>query len=136
MLKSQFNRMYNALGFLLVIIAFAIQSWLSIFPIGDDVRLIWFDTGLILLLTGSVILATENINWLFNLYHRINYVIAIIGLVGLIVLLFFRVYLENILSLPTRMIVYSLILDLFWMFLLGLILPRFKTTAYTEINTN
>ncbi|TFG34134.1 hypothetical protein EU527_05030 [Candidatus Thorarchaeota archaeon] len=128
------DRMYNILGLLLVIIALIIQGWMSVFQIvTDDITYVhtsWFSVSIILLMTGSVQLATLNVNRIIAIYHRINYVIAMFGLVGLSVLLGFRVYLESLLF-PRTMVVYFLILDLFWIFFLGLLLKRFKTKANT-----
>ncbi len=132
--------MNNILGLLIVIVALGIQSWMSIFRIAtDDITLasnVLFSSSIILLITGSVQLATLNINRIFAIHHRINYAIAMIGFVGLSILLIFRVYLESLLF-PRTMIVYFLILDLFFIFLLGLfLLNRFKTKANTASATN
>lgn len=131
--------MNNALGLLLVIIALIIQSWMSIFQLATDdftyASIGWSNASTILLITGSVLLATTNINRLFAIYHRINYAIAIIGLVGLSMLLVFRGYLESFLF-PRTMIVSFLILNLFWIFLLGLILKGFKKAAVAASATN
>lgn len=132
------NRMNNILGLLLVIIALVIQSWMSIFQIVTDITdasIGWSSASIIPLTTGSVLLAATNVSRLFAIYHRINYAISMIGLVGLSILLVFRVYLESLLF-PRTTIVYFLILDLFFIFLLGLLLNRFKTTANTASTTN
>lgn len=130
--------MYNILGFLLVIIALGIQSWMSIVQTNPEsnANTGLFTVSLALLIPGSVLLAALNINRLFATYHRMNYAIALIGLVGLSMLLVFRGYLESLLLFPNIMIVYFLIFDLFWIFLLGLLLRRFQTTANIAITTN
>ncbi len=124
--------MNNIIGILLVIVALGIQSWMSIFQLATDgityTNIVWYDFGIILIITGSVLLANTNIDRLFAIYHRINYAASMIGLVGLSVLLVFRVYLESLLF-PRTMVVYFLILDFFWIFFLGLLLKRFKTKA-------
>ncbi len=130
--------MNNALGLLVVIIALIIQSWMTIFQIPTgitDVGYIWFSASLILLFPGSVLLATTNINRLFDIYHRINYAVALIGLIGMSMLIVFRGYLESLLF-PHVLIIYFLILDLFWIFMLGLLFGRFKTVANKAITAN
>ncbi len=131
--------MYNILGLLLVIVAFTIQSSLSLFQIferGTDAITGWFAVSIILLMPGSVLLSTLNINRLFAIYHRINYAVTLIGLIGMSTLLVFRGYLESLLLFPNIMIVYFLIIDLFWIFMLGLLLKHFKTTANKARTTN
>ena len=132
-------RLYNALGLLLVVISFLIQSWLSIFQLATmDITFAtttWFNISVILFITGSVLLADTNINWLYAIYHRINYVISMIGLAGLSILIVFLGYIENFLF-PSTTIVYLLILDFFWILFLGLLLNRFKTMANKGITTN
>jgi hypothetical protein len=131
--------MNNMLGLFLVLIGLIIQGWFSIFQLATDgityTNIVWYDVGIILIITGSVLLATLNIYWIFAIHHRINYAIAMIGIVGLSILLIFRVYLESLLF-PRIMIVNFLILDLFWIFLLGLLLKRFQTKANTAGATN
>ncbi len=130
------DRMYNILGLLLVITALIFQSWMSIFQIDPDASANWFAASIILLSTGSVLLASVNVNRLFAMYHRVNYAIALIGLVGMSILIVFRGYLETLLLIPNIMIVYFLIIDLFWIFMLGLLLNRFKTAANTASTAN
>ncbi len=130
--------MNNALGFLVVIIALAIQGWMTIFQIPvsiNDVGYIWYSASLILLFPGSVLLATTNIIRLFEIYHRINYVVALIGLIGASTLLVFRGFFASFLF-PYVLIIYFLILDLFWIFMLGLLFGRFKTVANKAITAN
>jgi len=131
--------MNNILGLFLVLTALIIQGWMSIFQLATDgstfTNIVWYDVGIILIITGSVLLANTNIDRLFAIYHRINYAVSMIGLVGLSVLLVFRVYLESLLF-PRTMVVYFLILDFFWIFFLGLLLRRFKTKANTTSATN
>jgi len=126
------DRMTNILGLFLVITALIIQGWMSIFQLATDdityVYTFWFDVGIILLITGSVMLATLNINRIFAIHHRINYVIIMTGLVGLSILLIFSNYLGSLLF-PRTMIITYLILDLFWIFMLGLILKRLHTKS-------
>ncbi len=134
------NRMNNIIGLLLVIVALGIQSWMSIFHLAtddfNDARMIWYYVALILLFPGSVLLATTNINRLFAIYHRINYAIAMIGFIGLSILLVFRTDLESLLF-PRTMIVYIMILDLLWIFFLGLLLKGFmKKLGNTASPTN
>ncbi|MHA1614531.1 MAG: hypothetical protein ACTSYJ_06765, partial [Candidatus Thorarchaeota archaeon] len=133
------DRMNNILGILTVIIALGIQGWISIFRIAtDDITLLsqtWYFVGIVLFITGSALLAETNINQLFAIYHRINYAIAMIGLVGLSIPLVFLGYLESLLF-PRPTVVYLLILDFSWIFFLGLLLKRFKTKANTTSATN
>ena len=132
------NRMNNISGLLGVIVALIIQSWFSIIDVTVDltsINTLLFSFSLVLLIAGSVLLATTNISRIFAIYHRINYAIAIIGLVGLSILLVFRVYLE-ILLFPRTMIIYFLILNFLWIFFLGLLLKGFKKKANTENATN
>ena len=128
------DRMNNILGLFLVLTALIIQGWFSIFQLAtddfNDARMIWYYVGLILLFPGSVLLATTNINRLFAIYHRINYAIAMIGFIGLSILLVFRTDLESLLF-PRTLIVYVMILDLSWIFFLGLLLKGFKKKANT-----
>jgi len=132
------DRMSNILGLLLVIIAIIIQSWASFFQLEFqyDASVVFSQSSIVILITGSVLLATLNINRIFAIYHRINYVIAMIGLVGLSMLLVFGGYLQSLLVFPNILIVYFLILDFFWVFFLGLLLKRFQTKANTAITTN
>ncbi|MFW9888980.1 MAG: hypothetical protein ACFFER_12405 [Candidatus Thorarchaeota archaeon] len=132
------NRIHDALGILLVIIALVIQIWMSIFQIDSDTAasILLFQSSIILLITGSVQLATLNVNRLFAIYHRIDYATALIGLVGFSILLVFREYLESLLSYPNRMILYFLILDFLWILFLGMLLKRFKTISNKDITTN
>ena len=127
--------MNNILGLLIVIVALGIQGWMSIFRIAtDDITFastVWYNVGTVLFITGSVLLADTNIAQLFAFYHRINYAIAMIGLVGLGILLVFFGYLESLLF-PRQTVVYILILDFFWIFFLGLLLKRFQTKANTK----
>ena len=131
--------MNNILGLFLVLTALIIQGWFSIFQLAtddfNDARMIWYYVGLILLFPGSVLLATTNINRLFAIYHRINYAIAMIGFIGLSILLVFRTDLESLLF-PRTLIVYVMILDLIWIFFLGLLLKGFKKQANTASATN
>ena len=131
--------MNNILGLFIVLTALIIQGWMSIFQLATDgityTYIVWHNVGIILLITGSVLLATLNINRIFAIYHRINYAVSMIGLVGLSILLFFMGYLESLLF-PRQTIVYILILDFFWIFLLGLLLKRFQTKANTASATN
>lgn len=130
------DRMGNILGLLLVIIAIIIQSWSSIFQLEFqfDAGVLLSQSSIVLLITGSVLLATLNINRIFAIFPRINYVIAMIGLVGLSMLLVFRGYLESLLLFPHILIVYFLILDFFWIFFLGLLLKRFQTKVTPRIS--
>jgi hypothetical protein len=135
---EQSNRMNNISGLLGVIVALIIQSWFSIIDVTDgitSVNTLLFSFSLVLLITGSVLLATTNISRLFAIYHRINYAIAMIGLVGLCIFLVFGGYLESILF-PRPMVVYVLIQDFLWIFFLGLLLKRFQTTANKRITQN
>ena len=131
--------MTNILGLFLVLTALIIQGWFSIFQLATDgitfTNYVWNNVGTILLITGSVMLATLNINRIFAIHHRLNYVIVMIGLVGLSILLIFSNYLVSLLF-PRTMIISFLILDFFWIFLLGLILKRFQTKANTASATN
>jgi hypothetical protein len=137
-IMEQSNRMNNISGLLGVIVALIIQSWFSIIDVTDgitSVNTLLFSFSLVLLITGSVLLATTNISRLFAIYHRINYAIAMIGLVGLCIFLVFGGYLESILF-PRPMVVYVLIQDFLWIFFLGLLLKRFQTTANKRITQN
>ncbi len=130
-------RFYNTLGLLLIIIGLGSQIWMSFFQtehlsINDGLFMI----SLILLMPGSVWIVSENINRLFTMYHRINYATALIGLVGLSVLIVFRRYLESLLPFPNVLIVYFLIFDMSWVFLLGLLLGVFKRTMNRVKVTN
>ena len=132
------NRMNNISGLLGVIVALIIQSWFSTIDVTDgitSVNTLLFSFSFVLLITGSVLLATTNISRLFAIYHRINYAIAVIGLVGLSIFLVFGGYLESILF-PRPMVVYVFIQNFFWIFCLGLLLKRFQTKADTTIITN
>ena len=132
------NRMNNISGLLGVIVALIIQSWFSIIDVTVDltsINTLLFSFSFVLLITGSVLLATTNISRLFAIYHRINYAIAMIGLVGLSIFLVFGGYLESILF-PRPMVVFVLIWNFFWIFCLGLLLKRFQTKADTAITTN
>ena len=132
------NRMNNISGLLGVIVALIIQSWFSIIDVTVDltsINTLLFSFSLVLLIAGSVLLATTNISRLFAIYHRINYAIAMIGLVGLSIFLVFGGYLESILF-PRPMVVFVLIWNFFWIFCLGLLLKRFQTKADTAITTN
>jgi len=133
------DRMTNILGLFLVMTALIIQGWMSIFQLAtDDITYaytFWFDVGLILLVTGGAMLATLNINRIFAIHHRINYVIIMTGLVGLSILLIFSNYLGSLLF-PRTLIITFLILDFFWIFLLGLILKRLQTKSNTTSATN
>ena len=132
------NRINNISGLLGVIVALIIQSWFSTIDVTDgitSVNTLLFSFSLVLLIAGSVLLATTNISRLFAIYHRINYAIAVIGLVGLSIFLVFGGYLESILF-PRPMVVYVFIQNFFWIFCLGLLLKRFQTKADTTIITN
>ena len=130
-------RFYNTLGLLLIIIGLGSQIWFSFFQtehlsINDGLFMI----SLILPMTGSVWIGSANINRLFAMYHRINYATALIGIVGLSMLIVFRGYLENLLPFPNVLIVYFLIVDMSWVFLLGLLLGLFKRTMNRVKVTN
>ena len=130
-------RFYNTLGLLLIIIGLGSQIWMSFFQtehlsINDGL----FVISLILLMPGSVWIVSANINRLFTMYHRINYATALIGLVVLSTLIVFRGYLESLLPFPNVLIVYFLIFDMFWVFLLGLLLGVFKRTMNRVKVTN
>ena len=132
------DRMNNISGLLGIIIALIIQSWFSISDVTDGITSIdtlLFSFSFVLLITGSVLLATTNIDGLFAIYHRINYAIAMIGLVGLGILLVFGGHLESILF-PRPMVVYVLIQNFFWIFCFGLLLKRFQTKSNTASATN
>ena len=126
----------NRIGLLLVIVALGIQSWMSIFlDVTSDTfynaYTVLFSLSTILFITGSVLLATTNVTRLFAIYHRINYAIAVISLVGLSILLVFRTDFESLLF-PRLTGIYFLIFDFLWIFVLGLILlKRFQKTANT-----
>jgi hypothetical protein len=132
------DRMYKILGLLLVMTGFVLQIWRSIFQtepltIANEVL---FPISLFLLFPGSVMLATASADRLFAKYHWPNCAIALTGLVGMIMLIVFRGQLESLLSFPNTLIVYFLIIDFFWIFMLGLIIGRFKTTTNEGKSTN
>ena len=132
--------MNNILGLFIVLTALIIQGWMSIFHLAtDDITYVFnvcISASTILFITGIVYFADKYVNRIFAVYSRINYVIAFISLVGLSILLVFRGYFENLLF-PRTAIIYFLILDLFFIFLLGLfLLNRFKTKANTTSATN
>lgn len=131
--------MYNALGLLLVVISLLIQSWMSVFQLATiDITFVsttLFLAGIVLFITGSILLVDANIDRLFALYHRINYAISMIGLAGLSILLVFIDLLES-LFFPRTAVVYFLILDFFWILSLGLLLNRLKTMANRGIATS
>jgi len=122
------NRM-NITALSLILVTLIIQSWLSIFSLAtDDISIVTmglFSTSVILFITGSVLFASANVQSLYTIHPRFNYIFSIIGLVGSGLLLVFRISLENLLF-PRTMVIYCLIIDLFWIFLLGLLLNRFR----------
>jgi hypothetical protein len=122
----------NLAAIFMILVALLIQGWLSIFQLAtDDITIVYtglLDVSLIILIPASVFLVSSNINWLFSIHHRINYVIAIPSLVGFCLFIIFRVSLENLLF-PRTMILYLLILDFLWTFFLGLLMNRFRKTA-------
>ncbi len=135
---EQSNRLNNIGGLFGVIVALIIQSWFSIIDVTDgitSVNTLLFSFSFVLLITGSVLLATTNISRLFAIYHRINYAFAMIGLVGLCTFLVFGGYLESILF-PRPMVVYVLIQNFFWIFCFGLLLKRLQIKANTASTTN
>jgi hypothetical protein len=136
---KQSLKLYTTLGLLLVIIGIIIQGWISIFQLATDsityTNIVWYDIGIILVITGSVLFTDMNINRLFAIYHRIDYAVSMTGLVGLGILLLSFGYLESLLF-PRTMVVYFLILDFFWIFFLGLLLTRFKIKANTKSTTS
>jgi len=120
----------NIAALSLVLLALVVQSWLSIFSLATDdismLPLVLFSTSLILLFPGSVLFASVNVQSLYAINPRINYIISIIGLVGSGLLLVLRISLESFLF-PRTMVIYCLIIDFFWVFLLGLLLNRFRS---------
>lgn len=119
----------NITALSLVLLTLIIQSWLSIFSLATDdismLPIVLFSTSLILLFPGSVLFTSANVQSLYTIHPRINYIFSIIGIVGSGLLLVFRIPLENILF-PTTMVLYCLIIDFFWIFILGLLLNRFR----------
>jgi len=121
----------NITAFSLVLLALIIQSWLSIFSLAtDDISVLpmgLFSASVVLFISGSVIFASANVQSLYTIHPRINYIFSIIGLVGSGLLLVFVIPLESLLF-PRTMVIYCLIIDFFWIFLLGLLLNRFRAT--------
>ena len=128
------NKMDLAAIFM-ILVAVLIQGWLSIVRLATDnitsVSLFMFSASIVLLITGTVLYVSSNIHSLFATYHRINYLFSIVSLVGLILLVIFRISLENLLF-PKTMIIYFLIIDLFWMLFLGLLLDNFRKASTTN----
>ncbi len=119
----------NIIALSLVVITLIIQTWLSIFTLAtDDISFVTmglFSASIVLFITGSVLFASANVQSLYTIHPRINYIFSIIGLAGSGFLLVFRISLESLLF-PRTQVIYCLIIDFFWVFMLGLLLNRVR----------
>ncbi len=129
------STLYKALGAFLVIAAIVIQSCVSISGayFGFEANVYWYISSLILLFAGSVMLVSAYSSRLFAFNPKSNYAIMLIGFVGMIVLFVVGGYLGDLLP---EMAQTTLMLDMFWTFLLGLISKGFLTNARSLMVSN
>ncbi|MFO7835529.1 MAG: hypothetical protein R6V83_02650 [Candidatus Thorarchaeota archaeon] len=113
------RKTYNIAGIILTLIGLAIQIWAIMLKTYPSVRVSDLAViGFILITGGTAYLIDANVDQLFSIHSRINYVISLIGLAGLIIS--WRFYGPiNDLVYPHTIAVAVLMINCFWIFLLG-----------------
>jgi hypothetical protein len=131
-MSDDMKRVTNTGGLLLVLAGVAIQIlaiMLQTHPSVDVSYLVTIST--LPIYPGSILLVSANLDRLFSVYGRINYVISLGGLAGMIVLWLNWGYVTDLVY-PRTIVVGILMIHLFWIFLLGPLVGRFHTAWLKE----
>ncbi len=120
------DRFLNAIGAFMVLVGAVIQTWAAALQTHPSVRVFELAfAGSLFLYPGTILLAYANARQLFAIYHRINYVIAFVGLASFSIFVFNPGDLLYNLVYPRTVILGILMGFSLWMFFLGLMTQRF-----------
>jgi len=121
------GKVYNAGGLLLVLAGVAVLVWaimLQTHPSVDVFPLVTISQFIIY--PGSILLVAGSLDRLFAIHSRINYVISLIGLAGMLLLWFLRGPLTDLVY-PRTSSLAILFIYSFWLLLLGPLIGHFHT---------
>ncbi len=118
--------------------AVVVQIWIMLqtpFSADRDLVILFGRVSYPMLMVGSILLAHVNAKWLFSLYHRANFVLALIGLGNFILALVFGGYVVELVY-PHTWVVSIWALDSGWLFPLALLTKPFYEKRMKDEQTS